>query len=241
MRQVTKREKAIPFVLCVLFVIPIILDLAGISIVLAENISFAVPSAAVNLIVTAIIVYGATAVTFLSRHEIHGLVSAMYYVALALSAVFAIYNGILADSVVLVVISFSVFFCCFVSCIVILPRAKHRVIFVIASAVPVLIVAPVISLISFITLNSIGTDTVRGTYTSPEGTYRIEVIDSDQGALGGDTVVVVYYEKPIVHLGIVKIMKDPESLYIGDWKEDIRISWVDDDTVVINGEVRELN
>ena len=241
MRKVTKREKAIPFVLCALFVIPIILDLAGISIDLAKNISFAVPSAAVNLIVTAIIVYGATAVTFLNRHEIHGIVSAMYYVALALSAVFAIYNGILADSVVLVVISFSVFLCCFVSCIVILPSAKHRVIFVIASAVPVLIAALVISLISFITLNSIGTDTVRGTYTSPEGTYSIEVIDSDQGALGGDTVVVVYYEKPIVHLGIVKIMKDPESLYIGDWKEDIRISWVDDDTVVINGEVRELN
>ena len=67
------------------------------------------------------------------------------------------------------------------------------------------------------------------------------MIDSDQGALGGDTVVVVHYEKPVVHLGIVKIMKDPESLYVGDWKEDIRISWIDDDTVVINGEVRELN
>ena len=81
----------------------------------------------------------------------------------------------------------------------------------------------------FYVFGSIGEDTVIQTLHSPDGSRYAEVIDSDQGALGGDTLVRVYKYKTL--------FKDRgEIVYKGEWREyeDMEIYWKDDDTLVIN-------
>jgi len=64
---------------------------------------------------------------------------------------------------------------------------------------------------------------------SPSGIYRTITIDSDQGALGGDTFVVL--EK--IYFG--NIARNTKTLYEGDWGEKPEVIWVDDNNVKING------
>ncbi|MBQ8523190.1 MAG: hypothetical protein IJ457_01040 [Clostridia bacterium] len=82
-----KREKAIPFVLGALYVIPILLDFTGVSIALAGSISFVLPSSTVNMIVTSILTLGAAALTVLNRKEIQGAVAVLYFADFAISMV----------------------------------------------------------------------------------------------------------------------------------------------------------
>ena len=80
-----------------------------------------------------------------------------------------------------------------------------------------------------------GQNTVVQSVESPNGIYYAEVIDSDQGALGGDTLVDVYENKGIDTL-IFKISKEPQRIYHGDWGEfyDMELYWKDDYCLVIN-------
>ena len=82
---------------------------------------------------------------------------------------------------------------------------------------------------------SIGQDTVIKALESPSGQSYAQVIDSDQGALGGDTIVVVY-EKSHIDLVLFKIEKKPQRVYLGNWGEFIsmQIYWKDDHCLVIN-------
>ncbi len=78
-------------------------------------------------------------------------------------------------------------------------------------------------------------DTVVMSVTSPNGTYCAEVIDSDQGALGGNTVVYVCESNDIA-MGIFTIRKAPQQVYLDRWRayEDMDIYWKSDDCLVIN-------
>lgn len=80
-----------------------------------------------------------------------------------------------------------------------------------------------------------GQNTVVQSVESPNGIYYAEVIDSDQGALGGDTLVDVYENKGIDIL-IFKISKEPQRIYHGDWGEfnDMELYWKYDYCLVIN-------
>lgn len=81
----------------------------------------------------------------------------------------------------------------------------------------------------------IGQNTVVKTVESPNGRYYAEVIDSDQGALGGDTIVNVH-EKSVINLILLQIEKKPQRVYFGDWgaHERMKIYWKDDHCIVIN-------
>ena len=70
---------------------------------------------------------------------------------------------------------------------------------------------------------------------SPSGNYYAEVIDSDQGALGGATFVEVYDNRGI-ELFFLKIRKRPKRVYTGYWGEfeNMDIYWKDDTCLVIN-------
>lgn len=70
---------------------------------------------------------------------------------------------------------------------------------------------------------------------SPNGAYYAEVINSDQGALGGDTLVDVYENKKIDAL-IFTISKKSQRVYSGEWGEfeDMEIHWKNDNCLVIN-------
>lgn len=75
---------------------------------------------------------------------------------------------------------------------------------------------------------------------SPDSTYYVQVISSDQGALGGDTLVCVYEEG--LDLFIISITKKPEIIYRGDFSESryMDIYWKNDNCIVINSVEHEI-
>ena len=77
-------------------------------------------------------------------------------------------------------------------------------------------------------------NTVVQSIQSPNGAYYAEVIDNNQGALGGNTFVDVY-EKPEIDLLIFKVCKNPQRIYRGEWGEfeNMDIYWKNDDCLVI--------
>ena len=106
--------------------------------------------------------------------------------------------------------------------------------------------ALIVSLIGFISLvasifGNFGQNTVVKTVESESGEYYAQVIDSDQGALGGDTLVDVY-KKSGVNLILFKIEKKPQRVYFGDWGEfeNMQIYWKGDNCLVINSVEYEI-
>lgn len=147
-----------------------------------------------------------------------------------LNAVFCIYE---CGRIIVVVCSFiPVVCCCFLS-------VKHgkpvklKTVSLVLSAVTAM---PIICFsIMVLLLNGFGRDTIVKTVNSPSGKYYAQVIDIDQGALGGDTCVDVY-EKSAINAVLFKIEKKPQRVYSGDWGEfeNMQIHWKDDDCLVIN-------
>ena len=74
-----------------------------------------------------------------------------------------------------------------------------------------------------------GANTVIDQQYSPNGVYRIVAIDSDHGALGGDT----YVDLEKIYFGIFK--SNIKTLYHGHWGEKPEIKWVDNSIVKIDG------
>lgn len=107
---------------------------------------------------------------------------------------------------------------------------------IIALVLSALMILP-IGFFSFFALifGNIGQNTVVQTVASPSGKYYAQVIDSDQGALGGDTLVDVY-EKSKINAILFEIEKKPQRVYSGDWGEfeNMQIHWKDDNCLVIN-------
>lgn len=78
-------------------------------------------------------------------------------------------------------------------------------------------------------------NTVVKTVESPTGKYYAEVINNDQGALGGYTFIEVQ-EKRELNAIVFKIKKKPKRVYEGHWGafKDMKIFWKDDNYLVIN-------
>lgn len=68
---------------------------------------------------------------------------------------------------------------------------------------------------------------------SPAGTYTAHLIDSNDGALGGDTLVKVWDNAQTVNLLFGRFTPEPKLVYRGEWGEfnDLELVWVDDDTL----------
>ena len=88
---------------------------------------------------------------------------------------------------------------------------------------------------------SFGENTVVKTVESPNKEYYAEVIDSDQGALGGNTFVDVY-EKSIIETSVLTVCKKPKRIYSGKWGEykKMQIYWENDTCIVINSVEYEI-
>lgn len=82
-----------------------------------------------------------------------------------------------------------------------------------------------------------GRNTVMQTVTSPERTYRAEVIDSDQGALGGDTIVEVYNLKKQWDGIFFLLQEEPQVIYWGNWGEfeTMKLQWQSEQVLLIDG------
>lgn len=88
----------------------------------------------------------------------------------------------------------------------------------------------------------LSSDTVVSTVYSPDGAYRADVIDNDQGALGGNTFVDVY-ETECLDLFVFRVLRKPVRVYAGDWGEfeNMVIYWKDDGCLVIDAEEYEMH
>lgn len=92
--------------------------------------------------------------------------------------------------------------------------------------VPVALVSLILSLLlwgcSFVSLSE---NTVLQTLPSPSGTCEARVIENDQGAMGGATIVEVERDGAVWRI------------YTGPWSEaeTIEVYWKDDTCLVING------
>ena len=129
--------------------------------------------------------------------------------------------------------------CC---CYLTVKCGKPLALKIVALVLSALMILP-ICFFSFIALifGNIGQNTVVQTVESPSGKYYAQVIDSDQGALGGDTLVDVY-KKSGINLILFKIEKKPQRVYFGEWGEfeNMQIHWKDDNCLVINSVEYEI-
>ena len=82
---------------------------------------------------------------------------------------------------------------------------------------------------------SIGKDTVVQSVESPNGAYIAQLVDSDQGALGGDTLVLVY-EQNNIDLFFLRIEKEPQLVYSGQWGafKQMKLEWKNEHCLLIN-------
>lgn len=87
-----------------------------------------------------------------------------------------------------------------------------------------------------------GVDTIVKSADSPSGKYRAEVISSDQGALGGDTIVRVSSNKDLINLLVFRVYKKPQIVYFGDWLEyeGMSICWENDERLIINSKAYHI-
>lgn len=86
-------------------------------------------------------------------------------------------------------------------------------------------------LLFVLSLRGMSENTVVMTLESPEGGYFVQVIDNDQGALGGATIVEVYESQSFLGRH-----KKVSRVYTGEWGEyrTMEIYWKDEHCLVIN-------
>jgi hypothetical protein len=82
-----------------------------------------------------------------------------------------------------------------------------------------------------------GQNSVVKSISSPQNTYIADVINSDQGACGGDTIVNVRNKNNSIDLFFCEFGKAPIHVYYGEWGEfeHMKISWKDENTLLIDG------
>lgn len=93
-------------------------------------------------------------------------------------------------------------------------------------------------IVLFFTLFPFGSDTVLREVDSPDGTYCAFLLSHDAGATGGSTEVGIREKGKDVHLGLCDYTARAEYIYVGRYgmKDSVTMEWVDDDTILINGE-----
>lgn len=230
-------KKSIPILICLLFALTILYPV-GVMLTACLGYRFeliSVSAFAIAIAVLSVCVIGLIRKSSLENKAIQILL-AMITPLSFLNAVFYI----LECPQILVVASvlFSVGCCC---CLTV-KYGKPLSLKTIALILSALMILP-IGFFSFIAsiFGNIGQNTVVKTVESPSGKYYAQVIDSDQGALGGDTLVDVYQECGI-NAFLFKITKKPQRVYCGDWGEfeNMQIRWKNDHCLIINSVEYEI-
>lgn len=83
-------------------------------------------------------------------------------------------------------------------------------------------------------LGDFGARNVLSTTPSPSGHYTLVVVDDDQGALGGNTII--YLERKYYGLAKHRI----RSVYIGRWGENPQVQWRDDESALIKNRAMDV-
>jgi len=121
-------------------------------------------------------------------------------------------------------------------------HSRPKALKIAALVLAILMILPA-GFIGFIGLlaGNIGQDTVVQMAESPDGKHYAQLIASDQGAFGGDTIVYVY-KRSGLNLLLFIIEKKPQRLFLGEWGqfEHIQIRWKDESCVLINSAEYEI-
>ena len=128
---------------------------------------------------------------------------------------------------------------CAIGAVVLLKRAKPHKGWKIATSVAagLLFGLYVLTLPFMLFAMGMGHRDIVDTVHSPNGRYRAELIDVDEGALGGDTLVLVYDERGALDFGFCRLQKKPQTAYMGPWGvfKDMELKWDSDECLRING------
>lgn len=98
----------------------------------------------------------------------------------------------------------------------------------------------VLPIFLFIMLSDFGARTVIAREVSPDMRYCAEVIDDDQGALGGATILTVYRLEGSFSIGSFDFRKSQTELRSGPWGEFESLSWQDSEHLSMNGTIYEI-
>ena len=232
-------KKAISGLMCVLFVLTILYPAGviitaclGYSFELVSVLAFAIAIAALSVCIVVLdLIYKST-----PENKVIQILLAIITPLSLINAGFYIFE---CPQIWVIASVLSSAGCC---CYLTVKYGKPASLKMVALVLSALMVLP-IGFFSFIALifGNISQNTVVKTVESPNGKYYAQVIDSDQGALGGDTLVDVY-EKSGVNLILFRIEKKPQRVYFGDWGEfkNMQIHWKDDNCLVINSVEYEI-
>lgn len=106
-----------------------------------------------------------------------------------------------------------------------------------ASVLSGILIFPAVALTPFsVLMQDFGRTTVVKTVLSPDQKYEAQLIEIDEGALGGSTEVqVVRYRKNKNCLFYIE--KEPIEVYSTGWgvADSLTIEWKDEDTLLVNG------
>ena len=226
-------KKAIPVFGCVLFFFVVLLPF-GVILFDCFGYTFKLANYFVFAIITALLAVGTVILSGIMKKPLENKAVEVLF---ALITPFSLINTVFylfECSTVSIVVSMFACVCC---CVYLAIRyGKPLALKITALVLSALMILP-IGFFGFLALifGDFGQITVVQSVESPTGAYYAEVVDSDQGALGGDTYVTVYANKSI-DLLIFKISKEPQRVYYGDWGEfmNMEIYWKDDHCLVIN-------
>lgn len=87
----------------------------------------------------------------------------------------------------------------------------------------------------FFLFGGITANTVVAREVSPDGAYCAEVIDNDQGALGGATLLNVYRNDRSFTIGSWEFRNGEKTVYYGRWGEYRDLCWTDAGHLMLNG------
>lgn len=226
-------KKAISVMMCVLFVLTILYP-AGVIITVYlgyrfELISISAFAAAIALLSGCIVVLDLICENT-PENKVMRILSAIITPLSLINSLFCIIKC--PHIWVIASVLFSAGICCYLT----VKYGKPFTLKIVALVLSALMILP-IGFFSFfaIVFGNIAQNTVVQTVVSPNGEYYAQVIDSDQGALGGDTLVKVY-QKSIINAFLFEIEKKPQRVYTGDWGEfeNMQIYWKNDHCLVIN-------
>lgn len=155
---------------------------------------------------------------------------------MALLPLFSLINAfvyVFKSKSVVVLICMSISFVC--SAVVAEKICNHKIASVLTSMVlslPLLVVS-----FAVVFFGDFGANTVVDRIYSPEKTYYAEIVDNDQGALGGDTIVYACKNSKL-NLLVLTISKTPQRVYVGDWREyeTMQITWKNENCLLIDSE-----
>ena len=128
---------------------------------------------------------------------------------------------------------FSAICCCLLPAV----HAERLAVRITALILSVLMLVPVCYCgFIFLIFGNIGQNTVVQSAVSPDGRLCAEVINSDQGALGGNTLVQVR-ETHSFDAQLFVIEKKAQRIYMGEWGEfkNMEIEWKNDNCLSVNG------